>query len=148
MHSMKYYMQTKYSEFSKKELIKHFQEMFGKAPFPYFSRSFLIKYIIYNKQVDKYGDLPLSIQKQINKLIQKYQKNKSIINKDIKSTKTYCVDIGTKLIREFKGKKYEVTVLEKGFEYNGKIYKSLSAIANKITGTRWNGKVFFGVKNG
>ena len=148
MHSMKYYIQTKYSEFSKKELTEHFKKMFGKAPFQYFSRSFLIKYIIYNKQVGKYGDLPLSIQKQINKLIQKYQKNKSIINKDIKSTKTYCVDIGIKLIREFKGKKYEVTVLEKGFEYNGEIYKSLSAIANKITGTKWNGKVFFGVKNG
>ena len=51
------------------------------------------------------------------------------------------------LIREFKGKKYEIKVLENGYEYGGKIYKSLSAIANYITGTRWNGKVFFGVKN-
>ena len=49
------------------------------------------------------------------------------------------------MVREFKGKRYSVTVIQNGYEYNGKKYKSLSAIANKITGTRWNGKKFFGV---
>ena len=44
------------------------------------------------------------------------------------------------------GKKYEVTAISDGYCYNGKVYKSLSAIANEITGTRWNGKRFFGVK--
>ena len=55
---------------------------------------------------------------------------------------------GTKYYRVWKGKKYEVTVADGGqFIYEGEIYKSLSAVARKITGTRWNGKVFFGVKD-
>nr|DAG83140.1 MAG TPA: Protein of unknown function (DUF2924) [Caudoviricetes sp.] len=55
---------------------------------------------------------------------------------------------GTKYYRVWKGKKYEVTVADGGqFVYEGEIYKSLSAVARKITGTRWNGKVFFGVKD-
>ncbi len=54
---------------------------------------------------------------------------------------------GTRYYRVWKGKKYEVTVAgEDQFVYEGEVYKSLSAVARKITGTRWNGKVFFGVK--
>ena len=54
---------------------------------------------------------------------------------------------GTRYQRVWKGKKYEVTALGNGkFEYDGTVYQSLSAIAREITGTRWNGKLFFGVK--
>ena len=54
---------------------------------------------------------------------------------------------GSRYERVWKGKKYEVTVLGKDrFEFDGEIYTSLSAVARAITGTRWNGKVFFGVK--
>ena len=50
-------------------------------------------------------------------------------------------------IREWTGKKYDVTqISEKCYELNGVQYKSLSAVARAITGTRWNGKLFFGVK--
>lgn len=53
---------------------------------------------------------------------------------------------GTKLSRFWKGKQYEVTIDKHGkFIFDGETYNSLSAIANKITGTKWNGKVFFGV---
>lgn len=53
---------------------------------------------------------------------------------------------GTKLYRIWKGKQYEVTIGKDGcFIFDGEIYKSLSAIARKITGTNWNGKIFFGV---
>ena len=53
---------------------------------------------------------------------------------------------GTKLYRIWKGKQYEVTVGKDGcFIFDGEIYKSLSAVARKITGTNWNGKTFFGV---
>lgn len=55
---------------------------------------------------------------------------------------------GTRLKRVWKGNEYEVIAVGDGtFEFNGKGYKSLSAIAREITGTRWNGKLFFGVKN-
>ena len=54
---------------------------------------------------------------------------------------------GARLRREWKGKTYEVTVCNDGcFEYNGEIYRSLSSVAEAITGTHWNGKRFFGVK--
>jgi|SRR5574344_1310555 hypothetical protein len=54
---------------------------------------------------------------------------------------------GTRLVRIWKGKKYEVTLCDEGkFEYNGIFFKSLSAVAKAITGTHWNGKTFFGVK--
>ncbi len=54
---------------------------------------------------------------------------------------------GTRYQRVWKGQKYEVSVLEDGkFEYAGEVFNSLSAIARNITGTRWNGKLFFGVK--
>lgn len=90
---------------------------------------------------DKYGELSSEVQRKINRLVAQYEK-------------TLCVEIsdsslkisnGTKLVREFKGKRHSVTVISAGYEYDGQNYKSLSAIANLITGTRWNGKKFFGV---
>lgn len=54
---------------------------------------------------------------------------------------------GTRLCRDWKGKTCEVLVRQDGrFEYDGEIYRSLTAVAEKITGTHWNGKKFFGVK--
>lgn len=52
---------------------------------------------------------------------------------------------GTVLRRVFKGHEYRVTVLPNGFEYDGQVYKSLSAIAHAITGSHWNGFHFFGL---
>lgn len=54
--------------------------------------------------------------------------------------------VGTVLRRVFEGKAHEVTVCAEGFEYDGQRYKTLSAIAQHITGTRWNGFLFFGLK--
>jgi hypothetical protein len=54
---------------------------------------------------------------------------------------------GTRLLREWQGVEHVVTVTSDGFEWKGRPYKSLSAIARAITGTRWNGWVFFGLKN-
>lgn len=106
------------------------------------SKPYLIKNIAWQLE---FGGLPTNIQKQIDKLVEQYAKTKSLSTKDIKKLQKFEVTASTRFIREFKGKKHEVTALDKGFNYNGKTYKSLSAIANEITGTRWNGKKFFGV---
>ncbi len=53
---------------------------------------------------------------------------------------------GTRLVREWNGVEHTVTVLRDGFEFEGRKYKSLSAIARSITGTRWNGWRFFGIR--
>jgi Protein of unknown function (DUF2924) len=54
---------------------------------------------------------------------------------------------GTILVREWNGRMQRVTVLAEGFAWNGKIYRSLSKIAFAITGTRWNGPKFFGMRD-
>ena len=53
---------------------------------------------------------------------------------------------GTRLIREYQGVEHSVTALAGGFEWQGRPYRSLSAIARAITGTRWNGWTFFGLR--
>ena len=53
---------------------------------------------------------------------------------------------GTRIVREWQGVEHAVTVLENGYEYLGRPFKSLSAVANAITGTCWSGPLFFGVK--
>jgi hypothetical protein len=52
----------------------------------------------------------------------------------------------TRFVREWNDNVYEVIAREKGFEYNGKMYRSLSAIATEITGARWSGNLFFGLR--
>jgi len=53
---------------------------------------------------------------------------------------------GTRLVREWGGQRHEVTAIEGGYEYNGRWYKSLSAIAKAITGAHWSGPQFFGLR--
>ena len=57
-----------------------------------------------------------------------------------------CTHRGTRLVREYRSVEHTVTVLADGYEWQGRPYRSLSAIARAITGTRWNGLIFFGVK--
>jgi len=52
---------------------------------------------------------------------------------------------GTVLVREYKGQTIRVTVLDDGFEHGGEVYRSLSALAQKVTGAHWNGMLFFGL---
>lgn len=90
---------------------------------------------------EQHGSLSPKVQRKIDKLVENYDRTQNIE----KENKVLSITDGTKLVREFKGKRYSVMVIPNGFEYNGRTYKSLSAIANEITGTRWNGKKFFGV---
>jgi hypothetical protein len=57
-------------------------------------------------------------------------------------------EVGSQLTRSYQQGTIEVRVLETGFEYNGAVYPSLSAIARQVTGTRWNGFLFFGIQKG
>lgn len=88
---------------------------------------------------EKYPPLSPEILRKINKLVEQYDKTQQVE----KASKVLSITDGTNLVREFKGRRYTVLVLQDGYEFNGSKYKSLSAVANKITGTRWNGKKFF-----
>lgn len=56
--------------------------------------------------------------------------------------------VGTRLVREFDGERHEVVVTRQGFEWQGRAFRSLSAVAREITGTNWNGPKFFGLRRG
>ena len=90
---------------------------------------------------EQYGSLAPEIQRKIDKLVEHYDRTQNVE----KENKVLSITDGTKLVREFKSKRYSVTVIQNGYEFNGKKYKSLSAIANEIPGSRWNGKKFCGV---
>ena len=55
---------------------------------------------------------------------------------------------GTVLARKYRGRLIQVTVLPKGFEWEGEVYRSLSAVAKAVTGSHWNGFLFFGLNDG
>ncbi|MFR1503862.1 MAG: DUF2924 domain-containing protein [Opitutales bacterium] len=95
-----------------------------------------------NRWEETYEALSLKVQRKLNRLIKQYEKTRSI---NIENEKSTTIIPGTKLIRDFKGKKYEVQVMENGYMFNNKVYSSLSSIANEITGSHWNGNKFFGV---
>jgi len=68
-----------------------------------------------------------------------------ILSTDIKSAGAHPAP-GAIFTREYQGEIHQVTVLERGFEYKGKVFRSLSGIARVITGTQWNGYLFFGLR--
>lgn len=140
-------MINKLKTLSKNDLIKYWYKYFEKEPPKGAKREALIKQIAWQMQAKKYGGYSVQTIKQLEKLSKKLKKNSEINESDVKNSSGQILEIkpGTKLIKEYKNSKHEVIVLENGFSYNGERYKSLSAIANKITGTRWNGKRFFGV---
>lgn len=122
-----------------KELQNKWLEIF-KTPAPKgYTKLYLIKELTFHMENKKLSEKVLN---QISKLVEDYEKTKTI---NVRKIKKFDVTIGTKFIREFKGEKYEAIAVENGFNYNGKLYKTLSAVANVITGTHWNGKKFFGV---
>lgn len=138
-------MQTRITDFralSKQELEQKYLQVFGCSAPRGYTKLFLIKELVWQEKYDK---LPFELQSRINKLVSEYEKTKAV---NIKRVKKFEVTIGTKFIREYKGEKYEVITVENGFEYKNQTYKTLSAVANIITGTHWNGKKFFGVANG
>ena len=127
---------------SVKELKAEWQTLFD-APAPNNSRTFLENRLAYRIQELTYG----GPDKQTRRLL-------DLLADEVEGTLTRKAQIadprnpvvGTKLIREWDGVAHTVTVLKDGFEWNGKRYKSLSAVARSITGTRWNGYRFFGLR--
>lgn len=105
---------------------------------PLRSRDLAARKIAWIVQKKAYGGLRAQTRTNINRLISgkiKTPKNK------------HAVKPGTQLTRSWNGKNYSVQVsAERHFEYNGKTYRSLSAIAKKITGAHWSGPLFFGLK--
>jgi hypothetical protein len=124
-------------------LKKMWQELFDTEP-PSYNRRFLESRLAYRIQELAYGGLSRATQERLEVLAE------NLDGGDVTKRRQRVKDrpiTGTRLIREWQGVEHGVTVLDDGFEYQGRPYRSLSAIARAITGTRWNGLIFFGLKN-
>ncbi|GHU29162.1 hypothetical protein FACS1894152_7430 [Bacilli bacterium] len=127
------------------ELKARWHDIF-KTPPPYYSRPILIKDLAYKIQSLYYSDVPSNDElKQNGRAAKKKLTESSGDSQKV----TILPPVGTVIKKEYRGSEYLIKILGDGnVEYNGAIYRSLSALAFKITGTKWNGKVFFGlVKN-
>ena len=125
-------------EMSVKDLLREWPRYFDNPPKNRTNKKYLLSELIYRIQELAYGGLTKQTIDRLEALAESKNLNKQIYE----STR---LAIGTKLVREVKGVEHHVTVLEDGYEYQGVKYKSLSGAAFAITGTRWNGNVFFGL---
>ena len=124
------------------ELKARWRKLFDTAPPPY-NRRFLESRLAYRIQELAYGGLKPTTIARLEALGEQLDGGKIDVRRQRADDQPIA---GTRLIREYQGVEHCVTVLIDGFEYQGRPYKSLSAIARAITGTRWNGWVFFGVR--
>ena len=124
------------------ELRTLWQDLFETEP-PRHNRRFLESRLAYRIQELEYGELKPSIAERLEALGEELDGGNAAVRKRRTDDRPIA---GTRLIREYQGVEHCATVLADGFEYQGRPYKSLSAIARAITGTRWNGWVFFGIR--
>jgi Protein of unknown function (DUF2924) len=125
-----------------KALKARWRELFDTEPPPY-NRRFLESRIAYRIQELAYGGLKLETLERLAALAEQVDGK---VTRPARSAHDRPI-AGTRLVREWQGVEHSVTVRDDGYEYQGRPYKSLSAIARLITGTRWNGWIFFGLKN-
>jgi hypothetical protein len=105
------------------------------------SRELLLRAVGYRMQEVAVGGLRPARQRQLRRMAQQFKQTGAANTPRHPEPKP-----GTRLIREWRGRTYEVLVLDDGFSWQGTSYRSLSAIARKITGTAWSGPLFFGLK--
>jgi hypothetical protein len=126
------------------DLKEQWRELFGKEPPPY-NRRFLESRLAYRIQELAYGGLKPETIERLKAIAEDLDGGGSRTSRR-RSAQDRPI-AGTRLIREHQGVEHCVTVRSDDYEYQGRPYKSLSAVARAITGTQWNGLVFFGLKN-
>ena len=126
-----------------RELQALWQDLHGQ-PAPAYKATFLRKRLAYRLQVLTHGGLSKKTQQHLKQLAKKDPLAQ--LRPMVKPPTVTKLLPGCRLLRTWKEATHEVTVTDNGFSYNGQLFRSLSAIARHITGTRWNGKVFFGLK--
>jgi len=138
------------------ELQAEYEALLDGKKVPSDNKVHLIRKIAYRMQELEYGGLSEETKARIAELIEKYDPiNNKALRPQVVSGGKNVVAIpflrdkrlpipGTLIQKKYKSQDIQVKVLEKGFEYKDKHYKSLSAIAYEITGAHWNGFSFFG----
>ena len=121
-------------------LQQKWEELYG-LPAPRRMRSaFLIRACAYRIQEQAFGGLKASTLKQIEAVLADLRAGKAVM---VRPKRT--LSPGVRLVREWGGATHHVEVLEQGYQWQGRTYRSLSVIAREITSARWSGPRFFGL---
>lgn len=120
-------------------LRSEWRRLFRREP-PRLSRDQMMRVIAYRIQEIALGGLPIAVERRLTKLTDAFETQGSIIAPQLPKVKP-----GARLVREWRGRTHVVSVIDRGFEYEGKIFPSLTAIAVEITGAHWSGPRFFGL---
>jgi hypothetical protein len=138
------------------ELRQRYAEVFGE-PSHCRHKQFLIKRILWRMQANEQGDLSERARKRAEELandadlrltppkVKGAAARGRTVTMSAPARAGRAPAPGTILTRAYKGRDVRVLVLDKGFEYEGRVYRSLSAVAKAVTGSHWNGWLFFGI---
>ena len=126
------------------ELRSRWHTVFGRRPPPGLPRHLLFRVLAYRLQADQLGDLDRECERLLDRSGSPENAGRRAVDLD---RRTADLRPGTVLGREWNGQMHRVAVLADGFAWNGKTYPSLSKVAFAITGTRWSGPKFFGLRD-
>jgi hypothetical protein len=129
------------------ELKERWRALYGTEP-PAYNKPFLIKRLAYRIQELAYGGLSENAKARLDEIARENGMDELASLDRTTPRKKGMPVIGTRLVREWNGDRYEVTVVHNGFEFRGKTFRSLTSITKAITGTHWNGPAFFGLRRG
>ena len=117
------------------------RDSYGSDPPERISDLLMRQAIAHRLQVKHFGGLNFSTRRALKRLLEE-----SGATRHQPHSGNARVSDGTILVREWHGATHQVTVTEKGVLYRGKLFRSLSEVAREITGTRWSGPLFFGLR--
>lgn len=117
-------------------LCLEWRKKFGNSPPNYTSMTFMRKALIWDVQKEAFGGMPPYLMRALKRAAGGQRGVENAADK---------LRPGSLLVREWNGRSYQVEVTIEGFRFDGRDYKSLSAISRKITGTNWSGPRFFGL---
>jgi hypothetical protein len=123
------------------ELRQQWRALYKAEASPHLSRELLVRAVAHRMQEVAVGGLRPVRQRQLRQIAQQFKETGAANTPPRPELKP-----GTRLVREWQGRTYEVLVLDDGFSWQGTHHRSLSALARKITGTAWSGPLFFGLK--
>ena len=126
------------------DLKARWQTIFEQRRHAQLPRHLLFRMLAYRLQADRFGELDAKSKRLLDGAHSPESAGKRAIEA---SRLTVAIRPGTILAREWQGRMHRVMVLTEGFVWNGKTYASLSRVALAITGTRWNGPRFFGLRD-
>ncbi len=130
------------NQLSRNELVEAWAKVYGLSPPKGLSTRLLTYAYHYNRQIKNYGGLRKTTLRQLMQHVPAVSGTAQVKAKLPAAVKPAT---GTRLVREWRGRTHMVDIEENCFVYQGKSYRSLSAIARAITGARWSGPRFFGL---